>query len=122
MPPPAKFEQQPDMNKPPEIQEPVLQDVPIADKDAKKPKDSDHPVGRVEIHHPPKVEVGNADKEGESMEEDSEKDKMVYTTDQLQFFVGLSLVVGFIFMLLVDECGGGHSHNVISGMYVCCQM
>ncbi len=35
-----------------------------------------------------------------------------YTTDQLQFMMGLSLVVGFVFMLLIDQCSGGHAHSV----------
>lgn len=77
--------------------------------DPKKPKeDADHPVGEVEIQAP-KVEVQNADKEVE-MEEGTSP----YTIDQLQFLMGLSLVVGFVFMLLVDQCGGGHSHSHVS--------
>ncbi len=40
----------------------------------------------------------------------------VFTTDQLQFFFGLSLVTGFLFMMLIDQCGGGHSHAHISGI------
>ncbi len=36
-----------------------------------------------------------------------------YSTDQLQFMMGLSLIVGFVFMLLIDQCsGGGHAHSV----------
>lgn len=31
--------------------------------------------------------------------------------EQLQFLLGLALVLGFITMLLIDQCGGGHSHN-----------
>ena len=34
-----------------------------------------------------------------------------YTVEQLQFLLGLALVLGFIFMLFIDQCGGGHSHN-----------
>ena len=34
-----------------------------------------------------------------------------YTVEQLQFLLGLALVLGFIIMLLIDQCGGGHSHN-----------
>ena len=34
-----------------------------------------------------------------------------YTVEQLQFLLGLALVLGFVFMLFVDQCGGGHSHN-----------
>ena len=34
-----------------------------------------------------------------------------YSVEQLQFLLGLALVLGFVFMLLIDQCGGGHSHN-----------
>ena len=34
-----------------------------------------------------------------------------YTVEQLQFLLGLALVMGFVAMLLIDQCGGGHSHN-----------
>ena len=88
-----------------------------------KPMEVDHPVGAVEIQ-PPNVEVLNADKEVESIEGEEEEEGE-YTTDQLQFMMGLSLVVGFVFMLLVDQCGGGHSHAHVTGImgqyYVVCR-
>ena len=34
-----------------------------------------------------------------------------YTVEQLQFLLGLALVLGFVFMLLIDQCGGGHGHS-----------
>ena len=35
-----------------------------------------------------------------------------YSIEQLQFMMGLSLVLGFIFMLVIDQCGGGgHAHT-----------
>ena len=41
-----------------------------------------------------------------------------YTVEQLQFLMGLALILGFVFMLLIDQCGGGHSHNHTAGEYV----
>lgn len=108
----AKFEH-PDLNQHPEDQEGVqggvVQDGP---GQAVNPGEADHPVGAVEIQ-PPNVEAPNVDKEAESMEEEGGEGG--YSTDQLQFLMGLSLVVGFVFMLLVDQCGGGHSHSHVSG-------
>ena len=103
----GKFEQA-DVNKPPE-QEPGIQDIVGGEGEPKK-KEADHPVGEVEIQ-PPKVEMGNAHKEVEAIEEDY-VEKVAYNRDQLQFLMGFSLVVGFVFMLLVDQCGGGHSHHI----------
>lgn len=40
--------------------------------------------------------------EEEEEEEDGE--------ERLQMLMGLSLLLGFIFMLFVDQVGGGHSH------------
>ena len=34
-----------------------------------------------------------------------------YTFEQLQTLMGMTLVIGFIFMLIIDQCGGGHSHT-----------
>lgn len=86
---------------------------------SQKIKQADHPVGEVEIQPPKVAEVhdsNNAEKE-ELVVEDAEGDRIGYNTDQLQFMMGLSLVVGFVFMLLVDQCGGkgGHSHSLLSG-------
>ena len=36
----------------------------------------------------------------------------------LQTLMGLSLLLGFIFMLFVDQIGGGHSHAPSSGQHV----
>jgi hypothetical protein len=113
----AKFEP-PDVIKPPEPggEEPQeVQDPRAAEAEAegdvpKKIKEADHPVGEVEIQ-PPKVEGQNNDKE-DSIEDEK---GATYSTDQLQFMMGVSLVVGFVFMLLVDQCGGGHSHSHVSG-------
>ncbi len=33
-----------------------------------------------------------------------------YDQEELQFMMGVSLTLGFVFMLLVDQCAGGHSH------------
>ena len=35
--------------------------------------------------------------------------------EYVQIFMGLSLLLGFIFMLFVDQVGGGHSHAPSSG-------
>lgn len=108
----GKFEP-PDINKPPEpeVGEPPEDREAAAraqGEEPKKIKEAEHPVGEVEIQ-PPKVEVQNGDKDAEDEEGED------YTTDQLQFMMGVSLVVGFVFMLLVDQCGGGHSHAHVSG-------
>ncbi len=31
--------------------------------------------------------------------------------EQLHLMMGASLTLGFVFMLLVDQCGGGHAHS-----------
>lgn len=36
----------------------------------------------------------------------------LYSTDQLQFMMGFSLILGFVFMLLIDQCSGGHAHSI----------
>ena len=36
--------------------------------------------------------------------------------EKLHTLMGLSLLLGFIFMLFVDQIGGGHSHAPPSGM------
>lgn len=36
--------------------------------------------------------------------------------DGLQFLMGLSLVLGFIFMLVIDQLSGTHSHTSNLGM------
>ena len=36
--------------------------------------------------------------------------------EKLQTLMGLSLLLGFIFMLFVDQVGGGHSHTPSSGI------
>ena len=104
--------EQPDMNNPPDnIEPPQGGQAPVEAEGAQKK--SDHPVGEVEIQPP----VGNSDKDklevGE--EEEEEEGGSSYTIDQLQFMMGLSLVVGFVFMLLVDQCGGGHGHSHMTG-------
>ena len=39
-----------------------------------------------------------------------------FTVEQLQLMMGASLVLGFIFMLVVDQVGGGgHSHTHSTG-------
>ena len=39
-----------------------------------------------------------------------------FTVDQLQLMMGASLVLGFIFMLVIDQVGGGgHSHTHSTG-------
>lgn len=38
--------------------------------------------------------------------------------ERLQTLMGLSLLLGFICMLFVDQCGGGHSHAPSSGEHV----
>ena len=43
------------------------------------------------------------------------EDSPPYTVEQLQFLMGLALTLGFVFMLLIDQCGGGHSHNHSTG-------
>ena len=43
--------------------------------------------------------VADASREGEG-----------YSGEQLQFVLGLSLVLGFVFMLLVDQIGSAHMH------------
>ncbi len=40
----------------------------------------------------------------------------LYSTDQLQFMMGFSLILGFVFMLLIDQCTGGHAHSM-PGVY-----
>ena len=30
---------------------------------------------------------------------------------EMHSFIGVALVLGFVFMLLVDQLGGGHSHH-----------
>lgn len=35
--------------------------------------------------------------------------------ERLQTLMGLSLLLGFVFMLFVDQVGGGHSHAPSSG-------
>ena len=37
--------------------------------------------------------------------------------ESLEFLLGLSLVLGFVFMLVVDQCGS-HSHSSGTGMRV----
>ena len=44
-----------------------------------------------------------------------EEEGSPYTVEQLQFLLGLALVLGFVTMLLIDQCGGGHSHNHSTG-------
>lgn len=36
--------------------------------------------------------------------------------DSLQFLIGISLVLGFIFMLIIDQLSGTHSHTTNTGM------
>ena len=38
--------------------------------------------------------------------------------ERLHTLMGLSLLLGFIFMLFVDQVGGGHSHAPPSGIYM----
>ena len=45
----------------------------------------------------------------------AEEEGSPYTVEQLQFLLGLALVLGFVAMLLIDQCGGGHSHNHSTG-------
>ena len=45
----------------------------------------------------------------------TEEEGSPYTVEQLQFLLGLALVLGFVTMLLIDQCGGGHSHNHSTG-------
>ena len=33
-----------------------------------------------------------------------------YSDEQLQFMLGLSLVLGFVFMLAIDQIGSAHMH------------
>ena len=88
----------------PDVNNPLDQDGAGMDEEPKiLIKNPDHPVGEVEIQ-PPKVNGG--DKEVDSLDEEEK----VYSTDQLQFLMGLSLAGGFVFMLVIDQCGGGHSH------------
>ena len=60
-------------------------------------------------------DINSFEEEGQVVKKDSDSEVLseegVYTTDQLQFMMGLSLVSGFIFMLLIDQCNGGHSHS-----------
>ena len=97
-------QQPPDPNNPPGQQ--PLPEVPQGDQqDIKgdqeiKDKDDNQPLNK-------------AQDELEGVEE--EKPVIEYSTDQLQFFMGLSLVTGFVFMMLIDQCSGGHSHTHISG-------
>ena len=46
--------------------------------------------------------------------------------ERWQILMGISLLLGFLFMLFVDQVGGGHSHAPSSGIYIvyiheCCQ-
>ena len=34
-----------------------------------------------------------------------------YTVHELNVVMGLTLVLGFLFMMLVEHCGGGHAHS-----------
>ncbi len=115
--PGAKLDQV-DLNKAePEVQLQEGEQEIQEEEEPKKLSDNDHPVGEVEIN-PPKIEVQNKE-EVEPVEDEDEAGREMrgegYTADQLQFLMGLSLVVGFVFMLMVDQCGGGHSHAHISG-------
>lgn len=38
--------------------------------------------------------------------------------EKLQTLMGMSLLLGFIFMLFVDQVSGGHSHAPSSGIYI----
>jgi len=102
------------------------------------PPDPNHPLGEhpLDQHPLPDLPQGGdmqqdnknqADKDkadnqppnkgGDEMEgvEEEKPAPVVYNTNQLQFFFGFSLVTGFLFMMLIDQCGGGHSHSHISG-------
>ena len=104
------------------------------------PPDPNHPLGQhpLDQHPLPDIPQGDVQQDGKGNQDDKEKadnqplnkgaDEMegveeekpvpvVYSTNQLQFFFGLSLVTGFVFMMLIDQCGGGHSHSHISGAF-----
>lgn len=57
-------------------------------------------------HNPVSVATGTAAEHIESTED-----------EYVQIFMGLSLLLGFIFMLFVDQVGGGHSHAPSPGHY-----
>ena len=40
-------------------------------------------------------------------------DEAEHDEQHLQFFLGLSLVLGFVFMLVIDQFSGSHSHGGI---------
>ena len=48
------------------------------------------------------------------------RDSEEHGEKRLQTLMGMSLLLGFIFMLFVDQCGGGHSHAPTSGEHVHC--
>lgn len=112
----AELDQQqpPDLNNPPR-QQPIFQEgVAAIEKQWKRLEDG-HRGGEGEEMQPPMGGLGgNRDLEVDGDDEMTlEEDR--YTTDQLQIFMGLSLVTGFVFMMLIDQCSGGHSHTHISG-------
>ena len=103
--------QPPDLNNDP-AQHPVQQEPAAQDKQQNKLKGHDQVMrgegGDVVPHM-----VGL----GENREDQLGDENMAaeYTTDQLQFFMGLSLITGFVFMMVIDQWSGGHSHTHIPG-------
>lgn len=93
----------------PDIPDPgAIQEGPVIDEENRIIKNLDHPIGEADIQPPKVIDNNGRDKEMDSMDDEEEG---AYTTDQLQFMMGLSLTAGFVFMLLIDQCGGGHSHT-----------
>lgn len=61
-----------------------------------------HAHGQAEVSVPEqKVAEGAAGSSGEH----------VHSHEQLHAYIGVSLVLGFVFMLLVDQIGSSHMHN-----------
>lgn len=59
-------------------------------------------------HHKHTTKALDVAKPGSEIASEAEHDHSHGT--ELHSFIGVALVLGFVFMLLVDQIGGGHSH------------
>ena len=62
-------------------------------------------------HHEELKEEHEYDQFGEKSDHDHEHEEHEHHHDEVHQYVGLSLLTGFILMLLIDNLGGGHGHS-----------